>query len=153
MRILALVLAALFLPLAAVPASAEPLMASNCRLDLRFMQTGGGIYAVVQVDAIWGALIDGELTLMANGQEVKVEPVLTNTQMVSVTWIAPAGATVQACAWILGDNWITNELRLPASQERCGYVSSETSNLANRRAPLRQTREPLPADQGARPRR
>jgi hypothetical protein len=110
----------------ATPAFAEPLMSNNCRVDVRCTELPDGVYATVQVDAIWGALIDGDLVLRVNGNDVKVEPILTNTQQSFVMRIAPRGVTVTTCARLTGVNWIDEEATLPADTTDCAFWSSES---------------------------
>ena len=112
-------------------ANADLLFGNNCRVDLHCFETSNGVYAVVAVDSTWGFMIDADLHLSVNNQELKLEPFRTDTEFVLVTWIAPAGRTVTACAHVIGRSLTDVENWMPADSTDCAFFSSEQGPRPN----------------------
>ena len=94
---LAATLVALLAPSAALAVTGATAF-RHSRVNVRLTDTGNGVYAITTVESTYGLPVTGELTLISNGQTIKVEPVATDTAQMFTTWVSGPGSTVSICA-------------------------------------------------------
>jgi hypothetical protein len=112
--------------LLAVPGRAAVLN-GDCRVQLEFLDNGQATFVVVTVIPPRAMEVDADVSIIVNGQLVKVEPILSRTLTTIVAPAGPTGATLRACVDVAGVLRTSLNRLSPASARACGTRNPEST--------------------------
>jgi hypothetical protein len=138
--------------LCATAATARADVYDPARVTTSVIDNGNGTFVQVCVRSVWGHHLEGQVTLMADGRTIKLDPIDTYEVQYVATRVGDPGTSVYACGTFDGVAWVgSGDGHEDLHITHCVYHTAEMgTHLAPR--PAETARLPAGARTGLSPR-